>query len=362
MKIFEQIIAKKIKQKIESTLNDAQNGFRKGRSIQDNIFIIKQIIEKAQKEKKQIYLGFIDLEKAFDRVPRKKIWEILRKRGVEPKIIRLVQIICSGNMNAIIHRNQKSETFTTKEGLRQGGGLSPILFIIFMDEIIKQCTKEATKLTVGYRNMKKVQISIGAFADDIVLVAGGMKELQDGFKKWKEVLENNTMKMNINKTKVMVVGTQEELNIQIENTRIEQVSAFQYLGVKIDSDGKNESEINTRIENTLKLYYSMNNTFINKKEISKKTKINVFKSVYRPVLTFGCESWKLTKSDKRKIQAVEMKYLRRVRGITRMDKIRNEEIRKNLGIESMSKFIEKRQLSWWGHLQRMDDTRPTKQI
>jgi len=140
------------------------------------------------------------------------------------------------------------------------------------------------------------------------------------------------------------------------------VKIFQYLGLIIESDSRQEAEINTRIEKTLKLYYAMNNNFISKREISKKTKVKVFKTIYRPILTFGCETWTLTKKEKNRIQAVEMKYLRRVRGLTVIDKVRNRKIRDELDIEPISDFIEKRQLSWWGHLQRMDGSRKAKQV
>lgn len=149
----------------------------------------------------------------------------------------------------------------------------------------------------------------------------------------------------------MVVGEErEEINIDIENTKIEQVNTFQYLGVEIDGKGTQETEINNRVEKAIKLYYTMSNKFLNTKEISQQTKLRVFKSIYRPILTFGCESWNLTKKQKSQIQAAEMKYLRRVKGITKRDRIRNIEIRNDLEIQPTLEFIEERQLGWWGHL------------
>lgn len=106
----------------------------------------------------------------------------------------------------------------------------------------------------------------------------------------------------------------------------------------------------------------MNSSFISKKEISQGTKIKVYKAVYRPTLTFSCESWALNRRQKSRIKAVEMKYLRRVKGVTRLNKIRNESICQDLEIEPLQDFVERRQLSWWGHLNRMNNERPAKQI
>lgn len=100
----------------------------------------------------------------------------------------------------------------------------------------------------------------------------------------------------------------------------------------------------------------MNTKFINKKEISRDTKLKIFKIIYRPILTFRCESWVLRVRQKSKIQETEMKYLRKVRGVTKKDR------RKDLNIQPTLEFIEERQLQWWGHLQRMKEERPVKRV
>ncbi|XP_044757830.1 uncharacterized protein LOC123315984 [Coccinella septempunctata] len=90
--------------------------------------------------------------------------------------------------------------------------------------------------------------------------------------------------------------------------------------------------------------------------------MNVYKAIYRPILTFACESWVLDRRQKSRMQAMEMKYLRKVRGITRMHRVRNDLIREDIGIEPLQDFIEKRQLSWWGHLNRMNHERPARKV
>ncbi|CAH2001210.1 unnamed protein product, partial [Acanthoscelides obtectus] len=74
------------------------------------------------------------------------------------------------------------------------------------------------------------------------------------------------------------------------------------------------------------------------------------------------DSWVLTNKQKSKLQAIDVKYLRAVKGVTRKVKIRNEVIREELGVESVLQRIEENQLKWFGHLARMKDTRPVKLI
>uniref|UniRef100_V5GWZ6 Retrovirus-related Pol polyprotein n=1 Tax=Anoplophora glabripennis TaxID=217634 RepID=V5GWZ6_ANOGL len=203
----------------------------------------------------KIFLAFIDLEKAFDKVPREKVWESLNKRGVNEKTIRIIQNIYKNNINFVIRNNMKSDAFTTKESLRQGGGLSPTLFILFMDEIIKKCALEIKKLNVGYRNLQRIDISEGAFADDVVIMAGTKKDLEHNLNIWNLVLEENGMKMNKKKMRVMMIGSeQENVNIKAGNENIQQVDVFQYLGVEVENNGKQDAEINRRISKTIKLY------------------------------------------------------------------------------------------------------------
>ena len=78
--------------------------------------------------------------------------------------------------------------------------------------------------------------------------------------------------------------------------------------------------------------------------ITKKTKVNVYKTIFCPILTYGYESWVLTKGIRSRIQAAEPKYLRRTKWITRRDGVRNEVAGQKLKVEPILKKIHKRQL------------------
>ena len=73
------------------SIDDSQFGFVPGRGTTDAIFVVRQLQEKYLAVNKRLYMAFVVLEKAFDRVPRKVIWWALRKLGVEEWIVRLVQ-------------------------------------------------------------------------------------------------------------------------------------------------------------------------------------------------------------------------------------------------------------------------------
>ncbi|CAH1976651.1 unnamed protein product [Acanthoscelides obtectus] len=136
------------------------------------------------------------------------------------------------------------------------------------------------------------------------------------------------------------------MDIRIDNVKLQQVHSFKYLGFILEPNGRNEIQISERVGKANNLYYAMSEGFINKKDVSKKTKITVYNTIYRSILTYRCESWVLAQQQKSKLQAVEMKYLRRVKGVTKMDKIRNETIKTELQTESILEHIEMKQLRW----------------
>ena len=136
MKILERIVDSLIRQLV--SIDDSQFGFVPGRGTTDAIFVVRQLQEKYLAANKRLYMAFVDLEKAFDRVPRKVIWWALRKLGVEEWIVRLVQGMFA---NARIHvrvGEGYSEEFEVKVGVHQGSVLSPLLFIIVLEALSRE--------------------------------------------------------------------------------------------------------------------------------------------------------------------------------------------------------------------------------
>lgn len=116
----------------EAVIPKSQYGFRKDRSTIDAIFNARQLQEKCREEKKDLYMTFIDLSKAFDTVNREILWQILEKFGVPPKFLNVLRQFHDGMQARVRVGSVLSEPFPVAVGVKQGCVLAPVLFNLFL--------------------------------------------------------------------------------------------------------------------------------------------------------------------------------------------------------------------------------------
>ena len=151
--------------------------------------------------------------------------------------------------------------------------------------------------------------------------------------------------------------------ISIDGRKITEANEYKYLGTIINKTGTQENEINNRINQTNKLFYALNNRkFLRNRNVSRETKMKIYSTVFLPTLMYGSENWTLSERQEQRVVATQMKYIRRVLGVTRMDKIPNETLRGMVNIPNILREIERRKLGWFGHLVRMEAGKPAKVI
>ncbi|KAG7312683.1 hypothetical protein JYU34_001045 [Plutella xylostella] len=153
-----------------------------------------------------------------------------------------------------------------------------------------------------------------------------------------------------------------ECEITIENERVEQVNEFVYLGSLFTRDGKCEGDIERRVKAGNKVNGALH-SFMGSQSVSQKARLAVHGGVLVPTLMYGSESWVWQKKNESRVNAVEMRSLRSMCGLKLNDRIRNSIIRERVGVkEDVVTKIEKGMLRWFGHIERMDERRLTKEI
>ena len=184
---------------------------------------------------KEVNLYFIYYEKAFDRVNHEKLTECLTDIRIDGKDIRLIESLYSTQKAYIRLEENMSDEVKIKRGVRQGCVLSPCLFNLYTEKIFRQI-EDCKGVTIGGLNINNLR-----YADDIVLLADTMKDLQAILNKVNDNGKVYSMKINAHKTKLMVIGrvaNNPQVSITIDGTEIEQVAKFTYLGHSITEDRK----------------------------------------------------------------------------------------------------------------------------
>ena len=175
-KVFGHIINNKIMSWIEErkVLGEEQNGFRRGRGGLENVLVIREIIDRNKKMGKELYLTFLDLEKAYDTVDRKKLLELLLKIGVDENVVRVIRGLYEDNQVKFTLGNISTGWLKNNVGVRQGCVLSPTLFNLYLEELLVRIRKTGKGVKVGDSTLGCL-----AYADDIVLMTENKADMEE---------------------------------------------------------------------------------------------------------------------------------------------------------------------------------------
>ena len=180
-----------------------QAGFRKGRGTRDQIANIRWIIKKAREFQKNIYFCFIDYTKAFACVDHNKLWKMLQEMRISDHLTCLLRNMCGGQEATVRTRHGTTDLFQIRKGVCQGCILSPSLFNLFAEYIIRNAGLDEAQvgIKIAGRNINNLR-----YADDTTLMAESKEERKSLLMKMKEESEKVSLKLNIQKTKIMASG------------------------------------------------------------------------------------------------------------------------------------------------------------
>ena len=250
-------------------------------------------------------LAFVDLEKAFDTVPRRMAMATLRWMGAPESEVKMVEAMYENTTARVVVGSGMSNEFQVNIELRQGSALSPLLFIIVMELISRKISTTDA--------LRKIM-----YADDLVIVAEHREELQGALEEWNVMFKKHGLKMNLDQTEVMWVGKQrEELNIRLEEIDIKQVKHFVYLGGNISENV--DVEVRRRIQAGANAWINAEGVMVDRK-ISRKLKGKVLDYCVVPASTYGLETLALSELHQNKLQVCENNWIRKIAGVRRVER------------------------------------------
>ncbi|KAK3539668.1 hypothetical protein QTP70_011124 [Hemibagrus guttatus] len=346
-KVYSRVLERRVRPLIEPWIQEEQCGFRPSRGTLDQLYTLHRVLEGLWEFAQPVHMCFVDLEKAFDHVPRGILWEVLWEYGIRGPLLRAVRSLYNRSRSLVRIASCKSDLFPVHVGLQQGCPLSPVLFIVFMDRISRRGREEG----VWFGDHR---ISLLIFADDVVLLASSGLDLQHALGRFAAECEAAGMRVSTSKSEAMVLDRKKVVcTLQVGGEVRPQVEEFKYLGVLFTSEGRIDCEIDRRIGAAAAVMRSMYRFVVEEKELSRKAKLSIYQSIYVPTLTYGHELWVMTERVRSRIQAAEMSFLCRVAGRSLRDRVRSSVTREELRVEPLLLHIERGQLRWLGHLFRM---------
>ena len=189
--------------------------------------------------------------------------------------------------------------------------------------------------------IRRCKISRLSFVDDLFLLAFSKSGLQQALNGFAAACDIAGMKVSFSKTEVLHLSRNPvQCSLQVGGVSLKQVGKFKYLGVAFTSDERQDEKLDVRSGKASAVMRALHHSVVLKRELSRKAKLSVFKSIFVPILTYGHESWVMTKRLRSQMQASEMRFLRKIKGVTIFDKRCNTVNRESLDIELLLLQIE----------------------
>ena len=221
--------------------------------------------------------------------------------------------------------------------------MSPWLFNVFMDKIVR----EGVESFIRGVKMSTTEVSIVLFADDVMLLTEKKEDMETNLRELKKAMSKWGMKIHWGKTKVMMVSRQgEECKVCVDGEEIEQVQNMKYLGAILSAEGTCGEKIEHRVGAAARVRGAMRKEVLERRELKKATKMRVYNSMVIPTMLYGSETWTMMKRHESRLGATEMAYLRRVEGVTRIDRVRNVDVRKAVKQEEVMEKVKRKQRAW----------------
>ena len=361
-KCYTSILNKRLSSWLEDSdiIVENQAGFRKNYSTVDQIFNLYAIVQKYLNRKGQkLYVAFVDFRKAFDSVNHEKLLEALSNEGVNGRFFVAIKSMYESLLSCVRVNNNFSDFFECPVGVRQGCVMSPTLFSLFINQLANHINSKGVH---GVQLLPTLmELFILLFADDVALISTSPGGLQAQLNSLKVCCDELKLKVNIDKTKVMIfrkggfVGQREKWFF--EGNALEVVNKYCYLGFSFTTMLSLRLGTNHLVAKGKRALSWLCRAFKKCKEMSPDIYFKIFEAKVQSVLLYSSEIWGYKRLDG--IEKVHLLACKRYLGVPL--KTPNKMAYGELGRYPLYVNSQIRCIKYWFRLLEMDQTRLPKQ-
>ena len=291
------------RQKDVLNTSDLQFGFKSKSSTTMCTFMVLETIEYYKSKGSKVHVLLLDASKAFDRVNYIKLFEKLCNKGMCPLTIRLMLNMYTNQKLQVKWNGYKSEKFNVTNGVRQGGVLSPLLFSVYMDELLEKLKENGSGCHIGNH-------FVGAFgyADDLILLCPSVSGMNEMIKICEEYAHIHSILFNGKKSKYLIFGNfRYDVTIKVNNETVPRCESAIHLGHLLHTIDTN----NAMTEDAIKGFHRSSHGFLARfGSCNTTTKNKLFHQYCQSM--YGSQLWSMTSSSVNKLCTQWRKNHRRV--------------------------------------------------
>ena len=367
-KIYGRILAKRLERGLEDWLRTTQYGFRKGHSTTEPMFILRRLQDLVQERKDHaLHLIFLDWSKAFDKVDTGCLPVVLKRFGVPDKVINVIKALVDSPLFRVSMQEEMGGTKEQGTGIRQGCTLSPFLFTLILSAVMADVESEVRRnhpmATTPIMSVMDLE-----YADDTVLLARSAEVARALLAATEREAAKYGLQLNRDKTCRLAFNSEEKIGYE-DRSQVPRVKKVEYLGVIMDERGDPTEEVNTRVRKALHRCQALRPIWATR-SLPKQLTIRILRSCVFSGLLYGLHTTWLSQINAQRIDALQLKCLRRALGIRSTyaskvvgeEAVTNREVARRAGEIPLSTQVQRMQYKLLGHVLRQEGSNPMRAI
>ena len=359
-KLFNKALLKRLQPVIDPFLRREQNGFRPHRSTTTHVLTLRRVIEEARTFQSTLFCIFIDFQKAFDSVSRAALASVLRAYHVPQRLVSAIMALYECTQAAVVTPDGLSNPFSTTSGVLQGDTLAPFLFVILLDWVLRVALPSEEdgfllRRRTSSRHPEK-RLSVLGYADDLALLSSS----EDGAQRMFNSLVATAAKvgLHINTKKTMLLTVPADLPASIsycgagdgQPVQLPRCARFCYLGGLVPSI---KEDLQRRRGLAWAAFRSIR-VVLQCATLPDRLRARLFQAVIETVLLYNAETWTITDSLEKRIDAAHSALLRASFSIHFPARVTNHALYRRAGLQPASTILQRRRLKLAGHAIRAE--------